>query len=395
MEFERPIVNQVTNTILKGLPVMHVLIGPRQVGKTTIALQTIKKLPFAHVYATADSPIPLGPEWIETQWRLAELELQRDGQPVFLVLDEVQKVKGWSESIKLYWDKAIRERKDLRVLILGSSALMMQFGLSESLAGRFMLTRCPHWSYAECKTAFGWDLSTWLYYGGYPGAAAFIENEDEWRMYVADSLIETVISRDVLQMQNITKPTLLRHLFGLAAQYPAQIFSYNKMLGQLQDAGNTTTLSHYLDLLESAFLLSGLEAFSLGQKRKRGSSPKLILFNNALINALSSKSFNDTVTNSSCWGRLIENAVGAHICNGLAGMGYEITYWREGNNEVDFVISKGDRVWAIEVKSGRSFKYSGMKRFRSKYPQAGMLVIGTGGIELERFFLEPVEVWLV
>jgi hypothetical protein len=195
-------------------------------------------------------------------------------------------------------------------------------------------------------------------------------------------------------MQRIAKPTLLRHLFALASTFPAQIFSYNKMLGQLQDAGNTTTLAHYLKLLESAFLISGLELFSRGHIRKRGSSPKLILWNNALINALSTKTFPEAIRDASWWGRLAENAVGAHFCNGLSGSSYALTYWREGNTEVDFVISRGDEIWAIEVKSGRQGKLPGLERFRSKYPKARTLVVGETGIPFETFFSKPPEVWL-
>lgn len=394
MEFERSIVKTLASALKKRLPVFQVLIGPRQVGKTTISRQVLKKLPYPSVYASADSPLPPGPEWIETQWRLADFEAQKTGKPVVLVLDEVQKVRGWSESLKLLWDRTRQEEKDIRPLVLGSSALLLQEGLTESLAGRFFLTRCPHWSFNECSSAFGWDLRTWLYFGGYPGAAVFIQDEQQWKQYVTDSLIETVLARDVLQMQKITKPALLRHLFALSAAFPAQIFSYNKMLGQLQDAGNTTTLAHYLKLLESAFLVSGLELFSRGQARKRGSSPKLILWNNALINALSSKTFREAVGDASWWGRLAENAVGAHFSNGSLGTGYTLTYWRDGDKEVDFVVTRGTSIWAIEVKSGRSGKVSGLEKFRSKYRKAKAFVVGDTGISLEKFFSESPEAWL-
>jgi len=394
MEFERPLVKLLVSALKKRLPVFQALIGPRQVGKTTIARQVLKKLRLPSVYASADSPLPPGTEWLETQWRLAELELHKVRKPVVLVLDEIQKVRGWSESLKLLWDRARHEKKDIRLLILGSSALLLQEGLTESLAGRFFLNRCPHWSFRECSSAFGWDLKTWLYFGGYPGAAVFVNDEQQWKRYVTDSLIETVLARDVLQMQKITKPALLRHLFALSATFPAQILSYNKMLGQLQDAGNATTLAHYLKLLESAFLVSGLELFSKGQVRKRGSSPKLILWNNALINALSSRAFKEVFSDPSRWGRLVENAIGAHLCNGLSGTSYALTYWRDGDKEVDFVISRGASIWAVEVKSGRSGKMPGMEKFRSRYSGAKPLVIGETGISLEKFFSESPEAWL-
>lgn len=394
MVFERALVKVLLKVFGKRCPVFQVIVGPRQVGKTTIAHQVVKKLPYPSVYASADSPLPPGPEWIETQWRLAEVERKKSRKPVILVLDEIQKVSGWSESLKRLWDDAKRTEQDVRLMVLGSSALLMHKGLTESLAGRFFLNRCTHWSYSECREAFGWDLTKWLYFGGYPGAASFAEDELQWKRYVTDSLIEAVLARDVLQMQKITKPALLRHLFALAATFPAQIFSYNKMLGQLQDAGNTTTLAHYLKMLETAFLVSGLELFSRGQVRKRGSSPKLVVWNNALVNALSTKIFEESVGDEVWWGRLVENAAGAYFCNGLPGSEYQLTYWREGDKEIDFVITRGAEVWAIEVKSGRAGKMAGLERFRSRYPKVRVIVVGGSGIPLEQFFLEPAEAWI-
>lgn len=289
-----------------------------------------------------------------------------------------------SETLKFLWDSRPAP-PEIRVLILGSSSLLMQEGLTESLAGRFFLHRCNHWGYPECRAAFGWGLDQWIYYGGYPGAASFTENELSWKRYITDSLIETVLARDVLQMSKIAKPVPLRHLFVLAATLPAQFVSYTKMLGQLHDAGNTTTLAHYLKLLESAFLTSGLELFSRGKQRRRGSSPKLVLWNNALVNALSTRTFTDALGDTIWWGRLVENAVGAYLCNGLHSVEYEITYWREGGHEVDYVVARGRDVWAIEVKSGRSGKASGLMRFRDRYPEARVLLVGAQGIPLEAF----------
>ncbi len=392
--FERSLVPLLVREFEKKQHVFQVLTGPRQVGKTTIAHQVMDKLPFPFVYASADSPLPPGAEWIETQWRRAEVETDRSRGPVLLVLDEVQKVRGWSESLKSIWDAARRSPRDIRLLVLGSSALLIREGLSESLAGRFFLHRCSHWTFQECVDAFGWDLPRWLYFGGYPGAAAFSDDEQKWKRYVTDSLIETVLARDVLQLQKITKPTLLRHLFALAATFPAQILSYNKMLGQLHDAGNTTTLAHYLRLLETAFLVSGLELFSRGSVRKRGSSPKLLLWNNALVTALSNRSFDESNSDAIWWGRLVENAVGGHLVNNLYPANYSITYWRHGENEVDFVIARGKKLCAIEVKSGRSGKVSGLEAFRVHYPDASLIVVGGNGIPLHEFFSTPADAWL-
>lgn len=393
MNYERPLKSVLLSLLSRQTPVIHVLIGPRQVGKTTIARQIEQSAGIPVIYATADSPVPLDAAWIETQWRRATAAGTEAGVPVLLVLDEVQKVRGWSEVLKFLWDSR-GAGPEVRVLILVSSALLMQEGLSESLAGRFFLHRCSHWGYPECREAFGWSLGQWIYFGGYPGGAPFAEDETSWKRYIADSLIETVLARDVIQMSRIAKPVLLRHLFALAATFPAQSISYTKMLGQLQDAGNTTTLAHYLKLLESAFLASGLELFSRGQQRKRGSSPKLVLWNNALVNALSTRSFADALGDTIWWGRLVENAVGAHLCNSLNSVEYTVTYWREGDHEVDFVIVRGRDVWAIEVKSGRSGKASGLARFRLRYPEARVLLVGGAGIPLEEFFVKDVGAWL-
>ncbi len=386
MDFHRKIIDSISNSFKKTSDVFHVLIGPRQVGKTTAAEQLIQKLKWPYVIASADGPTPPGPEWIEQQWHLATIKAKIATQPVLLVLDEIQKVKGWSEILKYLWDVNKPHRAKIRLLVLGSSALLVQKGLTESLAGRFFLHRAPHWSWKECQQAFGWSLDQWLYFGGYPGAAVFADNQNQWKQYVKDSLIESVLSRDVLQMQPINKPALLRHLFLLSATFPAQILSYNKMLGQLQDAGNTTTLANYLWLLEQAFLVSGLEMFSQGHIRKRGSSPKLILWNNALVNALSLKSFDEAQADRLWWGRLVENAVGAHLLNQLNPVDWIVSYWRQGDLEVDFVVQHGQEVWAIEVKSGKGQNQAGLTAFKKQYPKAKTLVIGSDGIPLEEFF---------
>ena len=371
--------------IQQGPPLLHVLVGARQVGKTTAAVQAVEKLNLPQVFAAADTPLPPGPEWVESQWARARSEAKATGRSVLLVLDEIQKVRGWSEQVKRLWDEDRRQNRLLHVMLLGSSSLLLQHGISESLAGRFFLHRCPHWSWQECREAFGWDLDRWIYFGGYPGAAPLADRPVDWRQYVADSLVETVLSRDVLQLQTVAKPALLRHLFALSACFPAQVLSYNKMLGQLQDAGNTTTLAHYLKLLETAFLVSGLELFSRGQRRKRGSSPKLVLWNQALINALSHRPFGEARADAAWWGRLVENAVGAHLLNHLPPVEWGVTYWRRGNVEVDYVVERGRAVWALEVKSGRGGRVSGLSEFRSTYPAARTLVVGSDGIPLDEF----------
>lgn len=393
MAYSRELVAELVIACRRQTPLIQVIVGPRQVGKTTAAEQLVRRLRWPSVSASADAPLPPGPEWIETQWRLARMRKPAAKQRVLLVLDEVQKVQGWSEVVKRLWDEERRMRGPVLPVILGSSALLLQQGVTESLSGRFFLHRCLHWSWMECRSAFGWDLSRWLYFGGYPGAAALAKDESAWKRYVVDSLIETVLARDVLQLQTINKPALLRHLFALAATFPSQLLSYNKMLGQLQDAGNTTTLARYLRLLETAFLVTGLELFSKGQIRKRGSTPKLVLWNNALVNALSLRSCDEAMADGAWWGRLVENAVGAHLLNGLQGPEWSVTYWRDGDSEVDFVVAHGARIWALEVKSGRPGKTGGLEKFRRRYPMAKVWLIGGGGMPLEGFFARPAADW--
>jgi uncharacterized protein len=382
--FERPQVAEIEKRLARPPALIQVVAGPRQVGKTTAARSIGARWRGPVHFAAADLPLPPGPEWIEAHWALARRQLGTG--PVLLVLDEVQKVSGWSETVKALWDEDREKRKRVHVVLLGSSALLLSRGASESLAGRFFLHRFPHWSYDECRRAFGWKLDQWIFFGGYPGAAQLLDDEPAWRAYISDSLVETALARDVLAMQTITKPALLRHLFALAASFPAQILSYNKMLGQLQDAGNTTTLAHYLRLLSTAFLVSGLERFSAGQARARGSSPKLVLWNNALVSALGLRSFTDTRNDPTLWGRLVENAVGAHFLNHLGETAFWVGYWRERDHEVDYVITSGKTTWAVEVKSGRPRRPQGLAAFRRRHPRSVPLILGSGGMSFEEFF---------
>ncbi|MFH0919798.1 MAG: AAA family ATPase [Fibrobacterota bacterium] len=388
-------VRNINSRILDGLrshpDLLHFIIGPRQVGKTTCAIQIEKAWEGPVVHAAADHPLPPGHEWIRTKMEHALNKMEK-GKVTLLVLDEIQKVSEWSEAIKTIWDERLRKKSPIALLALGSSSLLLQKGLSESLAGRFMLYRFSHWDYPEMKSLFGWDLDHWIFHGGYPGAGRFAGSYETWSSYITDSLIETVLARDILQMQTVAKPALLRHLFALSASYPAQIFSYNKMLGQLQDAGNTTTLAHYLKLLESAFLISGLELFREGNRVKKGSSPKLVVWNNALISAFHRMDYDRVREDGEGWGHLVENAVGAHLLNHLGGFGYQLFYWRHGNDEVDYVIKTPRESVVLEVKSSRMRRTSGLKAFLKIYPKARPFIVGPGGLELEDFFSKtPIE----
>jgi predicted AAA+ superfamily ATPase len=308
-----------------------------------------------------------------------------------LVLDEVRRVSHWSIEVKRLWDEDTRLKRRLHVVILGSSALLVQRGLEESLAGRFEVIRCPHWSWTECRDAFGWSLDQYVYFGGYPGAVTLIADEPRWRQYVRDALIETAISKDILLLNRVDKPALLRQLFVLACEYGGQVLSYQKILGQLADAGHTETLATYQHLLESAFLLHGLSKWSGSAVRRRGSSPKWLPLSTGLITALSNQSFAEWRAEPQRWGRLVEVTVGAHLVNRGASEGVDVFYWREGHEEVDFVVRKGTRVTAIEVKSGsRRMAQPGLTAFARRYATAKTLTVGGSEFGLQRFLETPL-----
>lgn len=372
---------------------IQVVAGPRQVGKTTLVQQVLERLDVPVRYASADEPILRGSEWIAQQWETARLEA--GAGPGVLALDEVQKIPRWSEAVKRLWDEDTRARGNLQVVLLGSAPLLVQRGLAESLTGRFELLRLSHWALSEMREAFGFSLDQYLYFGGYPGAAPLVGEPARWARYVIDSLIETTISRDVLLLTRVDKPVLLRRMFELGCRHSGQVLSYTKMLGQLQDAGNATTLAHYLELLAAAGLLEGLPKFAGQEVRQRGSSPKLQVLNTALLTAPSGLSFDEARAHRAFWGRLVESAVGAHLANGARVSGFELSYWRERNREVDFVTHSGRLTTAIEVKSGRSpDTLPGMAAFVAAFKPGRTLLVGGDGIALDEFLSRPPIHWI-
>jgi predicted AAA+ superfamily ATPase len=390
--YQRPKLAVLNARLQQPRRFLQILAGPRQVGKTTLARQAISMFPGQAHYATADLPAAPDSLWVEQQWRVARMRATR--QPALLVLDEVQKVPRWSETIKRLWDEDSFANLNLHVVLLGSSQFLMQQGLGESLAGRFELIRLPHWSFAEMHEAFGWSVEQFVYFGGYPGAAALVDDEFRWKSYVLDAIIEPALSRDVLQMTRIDKPALLRRLFVLGCAYSGQILSYQKMIGQLQDVGNTTTLAHYLSLLGGAWLLAGLDKFAGDQARGRAASPKLLALNTALVSAQLNQDFLTAQRDGELWGRLVESAAGAHLYN-TRPPGTDVQYWRERNHEVDFVIRQGTKVAAVEIKSGRNKGVlTGLNAFVSSFSGTAAMTVGTGGIPLETFLSTPMESWI-
>jgi hypothetical protein len=375
---------------------IHVVAGPRQVGKTTLVQQVVDGLPVPALFASADEPTLRGAAWVEQQWeaaRVAALENRRRG--AVLILDEIQKISGWSETVKRLWDEDTRKRRPLKIVLLGSAPLLITHGLTESLAGRFELLRLPHWSFAEMRAAFGFTPDQYIWFGGYPGSAPLVRDEQRWARYIADSLIETSIARDVLLLTRVDKPALLRRLFELACRYSGQVLSYTKMLGQLQDAGNVTTLAHYLDLLGTAGLVSGLQKFAGDVARSRGSSPKLQVLNTALVSAQSGRSFADARRDPEYWGHIVESAVGAHLANAAAIGEMDLYYWSERNREVDFVARSRRHVVAIEVKSGRVRRsLPGIAGFAAAFKPHRTLLVGGDGISLATFLSRPALHWI-
>jgi uncharacterized protein len=371
---------------------VQVLAGPRQSGKTTLARQVMDSLKLPTWYASADEPALKSTSWIEQQWEAARLAVSESkAAGGVLILDEIQKIPGWSETMKRLWDADSRKKIPLRVVVLGSAPLLIQKGLTESLAGRFEVLPVTHWSFTEMRSAFGWSLDQYIYFGGYPGAASLINDRDRWAQYILQSLIETTISRDILLMTRVDKPALLRQLFHLGCSYSGQVVSYQKLVGQLQDAGNTTTLAHYLDLLQGAGMLAGLQKYAGNELRRRGSSPKLLVLNTAFISAQSHITLSEAKRQPDFWGRLVESAVGAHLMNGSVGTPILVHYWREASDEVGFILHRGKWTTAIEVKSGRRREsLSGITKFAELYRPQRKLLVGTDGMPLEEFFgLQP------
>jgi len=394
--YRRPQAGELARRLAEPRRFIQVVAGPRQVGKSTLVQQVTETLGAPVRYASADEPTLRGADWIGQQWEAARLEAaQGDRRGALLVLDEIQKIPGWSETVKRLWDEDTRAKRPLKVVLLGSAPLLVARGLTESLAGRFEILHLPHWSYAEMRAAFGVSLEHYLFYGGYPGAAPLTREPTRWSRYIVDALIETSISRDVLLLTRVDKPALLRRLFDLACRYSGQVLSYTKMLGQLQEAGNTTTLAHYLELLAGAGMVAGLQKYAGDTARSRGSSPKLQVLNTALMTATSGLTLAEAKGDREFWGRLVESAVGAHLANAAQAGVCELYYWRDRGQEVDFVVRAGRTLTAIEVKSGRTREgRAGLAAFGEAFRCKRQLLIGGDGIAVEAFLSRPVEQWV-
>lgn len=392
MEYKRPQFAEVFDRMNEPRKFIQVLAGPRQVGKSTLIDQVLAECQIPHYLYNADGVDENDTDWIRRIWESTRTLMDtRQQTEAVLVIDEIHKIKRWSEIVKREWDADTRGKRQLKLFILGSSRLMLRKGLTESLAGRFELIRLGHWTLQEMEDAFGWTLDEWIYYGGYPGSASLIKDMRRWKKYIKESLVAPAIEKDIILTSNIYKPALMKQLFELGCTYSAELLSLTKALGQLQDAGNVTTLSSYLEILNQCNLLAGLQKYANDEARRYQSVPKYQVYNNALLTAYKGTSYEKDRIDPQIWGCWVESAVGAYLLGGAEEGSYNVYYWRERSNEVDFIIVRQGEVIALEVKSGRRGMNSGLPKFCELFQPKHALVIGTDGIPFDDFFRMKIE----
>lgn len=366
---------------------IQVLAGPRQVGKSTLLKQVLGEISTPSLLISTDGADFNDKEWIANQWNSARLmaQSQGSGKDFILCIDEIQNIRNWSKYVKAEYDFDTLHNIPIKVVLSGSSRVMLMRGLSESLAGRFEMIYMPHWSYAEMQEAFGFSVNDYIYFGGYPGAAALIKEENRWRNYLRSSIIDATMERDVLIDKPVNNPALLRKTLELASAYSGQELSIQKIVGELQDFGSASTAKNYLTLLAQSCLVAPVEKFSMDIARTRSSVPKMQVYNNALRTYYVKHSYAQTIARPDLWGRLYESCVGTHLINATLGGEIELFYWRERDKEVDYILRKGEDIIALEVKSNRVANTEGLAYFKSKFQPYRSYVIGAQGIPIEQF----------
>ena len=389
--YTRKLVDTLVSRMNEPRQFIQILIGPRQTGKTTAIAQALAQIDIPRIEASA-SEHGAPTDWLRAQWTRARALITEGTNSALLVIDEVQHVRDWADAVKALWDEDARAGIDLRVVLTGSSATLLRSGMEESLAGRFETIRSTHWSLGECAEAFGFSLDDYLLFGGYPGAAPLRTDENRWAAYVTGSIIDPCISKDILQLEDVRNPALLSRLFYLGAPYSAQEISYRKLLGQLDDRGNTATIAHYLSLLEQAGMMSGLQKYDPKLIREKASSPRLLAHDPALMTAAYGVKRHELLDNPDLRGRLVETAIGAYLIARSQVENFNLNWWREGNKEVDFVIWNARKTLAIEVKSGRVKSTGGLDKFVLRFPYAQTMVVGSATCSVEEFLLrkEPL-----
>lgn len=376
----------ITKRLKEQRKFIQVVMGARQIGKSTVVKQVLKDLNAPYQLFSADNVPATNSTWISDCWAaVRSLKESKGWESVILVIDEIQKIANWSEVVKKEWDDDTFHDRNIKVLLLGSSRVLLEKGLSESLAGRFEEIRMSHWSYQEMKECFGFSLDQYTFYGGYPGAASIIDDDDRFSQYIQSAIIDATINKDILMDTPISKPALLRQTFELGAAYSGELLSLNKMLGSLQDAGNTVTLAGYINLLDESGLLCGLQKFSIDTARRKASIPKLQVYNNALRMVYSPFTFEQAILDRKSWGRIFESSIGAYLVSQAFVHRFEVFYWRERNEEVDFILRKKGSVIAIEVKSNAEKRTEGLDKFRQLFKPQSAFIVGDGGISAEDF----------
>ena len=385
--YKKPEYKIITNRLLEERKFIQVVMGPRQVGKSTVVKQVLKDIDIPYLFYSADNVPASNSGWISDCWAaVRSLKVNKSWHDVILVIDEIQKIANWSEVVKKEWDFDSFNDINIKVLLLGSSRVLLEKGLSESLAGRFEEIRMSHWSYQEMKDCFGFTLDQYIFFGGYPGAATLINDEERFNHYIQSAIIEATINKDILMDTPISKPALLRQTFELGAAYSGELLSLNKMLGSLQDAGNTVTLTGYINLLKESGLLCGLQKYSVDNARRKASIPKLQVYNNALKTVYSQISFEQAIIDRKSWGRIFESNIGAYLVSQSFIHHFDVFYWRERDFEVDYILRKNNTLIAIEVKSNAEKRTEGLEKFRQLFNPKSAFIIGDGGISAEDFF---------
>jgi predicted AAA+ superfamily ATPase len=392
--YKRPIFNKLREFILAPRRTIQVITGPRQVGKTTLISQLREDIDVRSIFVSADEIIAPTPEWLDSIWQNARDEMKDKGESeLILIIDEIQKIEKWSDVVKKNWDADTLTKINLKVIILGSSRLLLMRGLSESLLGRFFLHYVGHWSFREMSDAFGFSAEEYAWFGGYPGAATYIKDEAVFKDFVRNSIIDPSISKDILMLTLVTKPALLRRLFEMAASYSSQMLSYTKILGQIQDKGNASTLVRYMDLLDESCLVTALEQYSTRLISVKSSTPKFQIQNPALFSALQTETLENALADPAWWGRIIENAIGAHLLDlSRKNSLLKVYYYRHYDLEVDFVLKYGKKILAIEVKSQPNKPSAeNLAAFSKKFPVAGVLLIDNKTLTWQNFLNMGVE----